>query len=47
MIFFLIGRGRWVPDLMGAEPIHRVLSGARGDARDGGTLTDMYLWSLF
>lgn len=44
VIFFLIGRGRWVPDLVSAEPVHRVLCAARGDI---GTLAGAVLWSLF
>jgi len=46
-IFLFIGGRRWVPDLMGAEPIHRVLNTAWGDIGNIGTLTGIPLWSLF
>jgi len=42
MIFLLISRRRGIPDLMGAEAVHRVLSTSRG-----GTLVGVCLWSLF
>ena len=47
VIFLLVCRRRRVPDLMGAKPIRRVLSVSRRGTRDGGTLADMDLWSLF
>jgi hypothetical protein len=44
MIFLLIGGRRWVPDLVGAKTVRRVLYAASGGI---GTLTGMSLWSLF
>jgi hypothetical protein len=46
-IFLLVGGRRWIPDLMSAEPVHRVSNAACGGIGDVGTPTDMPLWSLF